>query len=260
MAGWLPWNKAKDADRSPTTAAAQPAVTVHLTEAAHAKLIEVLGPKVQDGTGWLRIELQGAGIGSGTGSPTFGMALEDDGPRPGDTVLDERGFKVLIDARSLSAVNGCRVDFVDDPLRPGFKIDPPAAPSHAGGHDHDHASHGNGAAAAPASRPRLDMSHPLVAAVQSVIERQINPSIASHGGRASLIDIQGDRAYVELGGGCQGCSMASVTLKQGVERIIKQTVPQIHEVIDVTDHAGGSNPFFQQSKGSASPFQTASKG
>jgi Fe-S cluster biogenesis protein NfuA len=115
--------------------------------------------------------------------------------------------------------------------------------------------------AAPAApRPDLDLSDPKVATIYSVIEQQINPSIAAHGGRATLIDIQDDRVFVELGGGCQGCSMASVTLKQGVERLIKQAVPSVREVVDTTDHAGGTNPYFSAAKGGAgSPF-ASSKG
>jgi Fe/S biogenesis protein NfuA len=70
--------------------------------------------------------------------------------------------------------------------------------------------------------------------------------------------VQDDTVYVELGGGCQGCAMASVTLKQGVEQLIRQAVPSIRQVIDTTDHAGGSNPYFTAAKGGASsPFQSS---
>jgi Fe/S biogenesis protein NfuA len=93
-----------------------------------------------------------------------------------------------------------------------------------------------------------------------VIDEQVNPGIASHGGRATLIDVKDMVVYVELGGGCQGCAMASVTLKQGVERMIKHAVPEIREVIDTTDHAGGTNPYFESAKGGASPFHEAAKG
>jgi Fe-S cluster biogenesis protein NfuA len=98
--------------------------------------------------------------------------------------------------------------------------------------------------------------------VQAVIDQQVNPSIASHGGRATLIDVKDDIVYVELGGGCQGCSMASVTLKQGVEGLIKQAVPRIREIVDTTDHAGGTNPYYTAAKGGGgqSPFAQASKG
>ena len=72
--------------------------------------------------------------------------------------------------------------------------------------------------------------------------------VASHGGNISLIDIQDGRAYVEFGGGCKGCGMVNVTLKQGVEVIIKENIPSITEILDVTEHADGTNPYYQPGK------------
>ncbi len=80
--------------------------------------------------------------------------------------------------------------------------------------------------------------------IRVLLETRINPAIAAHGGYISLIDIRDDIAYVEMAGGCQGCGMADATLKQGVEVEIKRTVPSIERVLDVTDHAGGSNPYY----------------
>jgi Fe-S cluster biogenesis protein NfuA len=88
-----------------------------------------------------------------------------------------------------------------------------------------------------------------------VIDTKINPGVAMHGGYVTLLDVKDDIAYVALGGGCQGCGMANVTLKQGIEVIIREAVPEIHQVIDSTDHAGGTNPYYQPSKGGGpSPF------
>jgi len=84
--------------------------------------------------------------------------------------------------------------------------------------------------------------------IQRLLDEQVNPAVASHGGHITLIDVKDDKAYIQLGGGCQGCGMADVTLKQGVEVAIKEAVPSIVEVIDSTDHSGGDNPYFQQSK------------
>ncbi|MDZ7714290.1 MAG: NifU family protein [Rhodovibrio sp.] len=86
-------------------------------------------------------------------------------------------------------------------------------------------------------------------AVKQVLDERINPAVAGHGGHIALIDVQGSRVYVRLEGGCQGCGMAGVTLKQGIENEIKRYVPQIEEILDVTDHASGSNPYFQPGKG-----------
>ena len=79
-------------------------------------------------------------------------------------------------------------------------------------------------------------------------DSQINPSIASHGGYAELVAVEEDVAYLRLSGGCQGCGMASVTLSQGIEVVIKESVPEITRVVDVTDHASGANPYFESAK------------
>ncbi len=81
-----------------------------------------------------------------------------------------------------------------------------------------------------------------------VLDQQINPSIASHGGRAELVAVEESVAYLRLSGGCQGCGMASVTLSQGIEVAIKEHVPEITGVMDVTDHASGANPYFEAAK------------
>ncbi|MBL4666141.1 MAG: NifU family protein [Sneathiella sp.] len=80
--------------------------------------------------------------------------------------------------------------------------------------------------------------------IRVLLETRINPAIAAHGGYITLIDIQDETAYVEMAGGCQGCGMADATLKQGVEVEITKAVPAIERVLDVTDHAGGTNPYY----------------
>jgi Fe/S biogenesis protein NfuA len=79
-----------------------------------------------------------------------------------------------------------------------------------------------------------------------VLEEQVNPSIAQHGGRADLIamDEESGTAYVKLSGGCQGCSMSRMTLTQGIETMLREAIPELTKVLDVTDHASGDNPFY----------------
>ncbi|MDP6352086.1 MAG: NifU family protein [Alphaproteobacteria bacterium] len=81
-----------------------------------------------------------------------------------------------------------------------------------------------------------------------MLDQRINPSVAMHGGHIALVDVTDDTVYIRLEGGCQGCGMADVTLKQGVEGEIKRAAPDIVHVLDVTDHAGGTNPYYQPSK------------
>ena len=89
-------------------------------------------------------------------------------------------------------------------------------------------------------------------AIRRLLDERINPQVASHGGHIALVDVQGDTVYIRLEGGCQGCGMADVTLKQGVATEIQAIVPAINSVLDVTDHAGGTNPYYQPGKGSTS--------
>jgi Fe-S cluster biogenesis protein NfuA len=84
--------------------------------------------------------------------------------------------------------------------------------------------------------------------VQRVLDTQINPAVAGHGGQITLLDVKGEDVYIKMGGGCQGCGMASVTLKGGVEKTIRQYVPEVKEIFDTTDHASGKNPFYTPSK------------
>lgn len=93
--------------------------------------------------------------------------------------------------------------------------------------------------------PKPGLDTPEALAILGVLETSINPSVASHGGHISLIDVDGARAYIRMEGGCQGCGMADATLKQGVQVEIQKVVPTIREVLDVTDHAGGTNPYYQ---------------
>ncbi|HEU0195229.1 MAG TPA: NifU family protein [Gaiellales bacterium] len=80
--------------------------------------------------------------------------------------------------------------------------------------------------------------------VQQVLERQINPAIAAHGGVVHLVNVEDGVAFVRMGGGCAGCGMAGVTLDQGIELAIRQAVPEITGIVDVTDHAAGQNPYY----------------
>jgi Fe/S biogenesis protein NfuA len=106
----------------------------------------------------------------------------------------------------------------------------------------------NSPAPPPMSGPAGDLSGPLVDQVQQVITEQVNPAIAAHGGGAELVSVDGTIAYLRLYGGCQGCGLAQVTLKQGIERILLESIPQLTQVVDVTDHASGEDPYYQSQK------------
>lgn len=146
--------------------------------------------------------------------------------RPDDTVLEFDGFQVFIDKLSAPRVEGVTMDFVQRGLESGFVF----------------------------ANPNPRWSDPVAQAVQDVLDREINPAVAGHGGYVQLLDVRDGTAFIALGGGCQGCGMADVTLKQGVEVAIRHAVPEIEQVLDTTDHAAGENPFFHPAKGGESPF------
>jgi Fe/S biogenesis protein NfuA len=93
------------------------------------------------------------------------------------------------------------------------------------------------------------MSDELMTKVQELIDSTINPAVAGHGGFVQLVEVKDNKVYLQMGGGCQGCGAADVTLKSGIERLIKEELPEITEVLDTTDHASGSNPYYAAGKG-----------
>ncbi len=102
-----------------------------------------------------------------------------------------------------------------------------------------------------AGAPEIEgtLEGPIADQVAQLIEQAINPGIAMHGGAARLVSVDdANYVYVELSGGCQGCGLAAVTLSQGIERMIMEQIPEVAGVVDVTDHASGSDPYYQSSK------------
>lgn len=102
---------------------------------------------------------------------------------------------------------------------------------------------------APSPRlPNAVSDDALYEQVTRVFDEQVNPMVARHGGRVELIDVQDGVVMLRMGGGCQGCGMADVTLRQGIEGMLAQLVPEVRGIVDITDHTSGSNPYFQASK------------
>jgi Fe/S biogenesis protein NfuA len=155
--------------------------------------------------------------------------LDIDQARSDDRRVDFGDLIVIIAAKDVEKFDGASLDMSEDPDAPGLTMDNPNTPSPA--------MIGN-----PADLPELKGE--LAEKVQAVLENQINPAIASHGGAAQLIGVEGNDIYLRLGGGCQGCGMAQVTLTQGIEASLREAVPEIGNIIDATDHAAGENPYF----------------
>jgi len=80
--------------------------------------------------------------------------------------------------------------------------------------------------------------------VQNLFDREINPALGMHGGWVELMDVRKNSVYLRLGGGCQGCQSANLTLKMGIEKSIRESIPEVGEILDTTDHAAGRNPYY----------------
>jgi Fe/S biogenesis protein NfuA len=150
---------------------------------------------------------------------------------PADHVSDEDGLAVVVPAPSVDQLRGSRLDWSEEGEGGLIILNPNSPPRPSG----------------PAV-PESDLSSELAQTVLAVLEEQINPTIAAHGGRADLVAVDDGVAYLRLSGGCQGCGLASVTLSQGIEVALRDEVPEIVRVVDVTDHASGTNPFFEPAK------------
>ena len=90
----------------------------------------------------------------------------------------------------------------------------------------------------------LELSGDVPERIQQLLEQKVNPALASHGGFATLVGVEGSTAHVSMGGGCQGCAMSQATLTEGIRASILEAVPEIKDVIDVTDHSSGEQPFY----------------
>ncbi len=163
---------------------------------------------------------------------------------PTDAVQRHDDLSVVIPAFSVDKVRGSTLDVQGDPTEGGLVLDNPNSPSPAVNAPRPEAA----GAVRSAADPDADLSGDVAQRVLAVLDNQINPSIAAHGGFAQLVAVEEDVAYLRLSGGCQGCGMASVTLSQGIEVAITEVVPEIARVVDVTDHSSGANPYFESAK------------
>ena len=201
---------------------------VFLTDKAREK-VEGFRAGVPDSTDqamWVEV------TGIQAGAFTYNLSLKPlAGASPDDHVQEFGDLRVVVPARDADALRGATIDWSDDLMSGGLTVENPNTPSPAMG--------------AP---PPADLTGPLPQRVMQVIDQQINPSIAMHGGSAELVAVEDSTAYVRLGGGCVGCGMATVTLSQGIEVAITDAVPEISSVVDVTDHASGTNPYYEAAK------------
>ena len=187
-----------------------------VTEAAQEKIQAVIATEEAEVQG-LRISIQGRTATDFQYS--LGLATE---AQADDIVVECGNFNILVDAESSPDLKGTVIDYVDDLNSSGFNIENPNTPT---------------------------WDNPKAQEVQKLIDERINPAVAAHGGQIELLNVEDDAIYIHMGGGCQGCGMANVTLKHGIEAMIQEVFPEIKHVIDTTDHGAGDDPYYSPSKG-----------
>ncbi len=167
--------------------------------------------------------------------------------RQGDAVQRHGDLAIVVPKSSVEKLRGATIEWSEGVAQSGLALanpNRPPAPAELPMLSPSMAP----PASPPIAPPPADLSGDVAQRVIQVIDQQINPAIAVHGGRAELVAVKEDTAYLRLGGGCQGCGMATVTLGQGIEVAITGAVPEIARVVDVTDHAAGTNPYFEPAK------------
>ena len=190
---------------------------ITITDAAKKGLMKILSEK--GGSNLLGLRLAVRGGAPGAFQSDFRLVQVGD-EQPDDVVLEQGDFQVFIDPESAPKLRGATIDYVPTFRGPSFKIEYP--------------------------QPKWD--NPLAQRVQDLLSERVNPGVASHGGYVTLLGVQGRDVYLEMGGGCQGCSMSAATLRQGIEILLREEIPDIRNIIDQTDHGAGTSPYYTASQ------------
>ena len=196
--------------------------TLDVSEAALAKVLQIREGEDDSETLGLRVEITGTNGADFTYDLTFDPIAE--APQDAE-VYEVSDLTLIIPAESVENLTGATLDLPSNPMQGGLVIRNPNKPDLLAGHD-------------------IELSGPLADKLQQLLDRHINPSLAAHGGYAQLERVEDTVVYISMGGGCQGCAMSAATLREGITAMISQALPEVTQVIDVTDHDAGENPYY----------------
>ncbi|HEX8393834.1 MAG TPA: NifU family protein [Longimicrobium sp.] len=199
---------------------------IQLTDAARDKISTLVDAEVVRDPA-LRITLRD---GSKPMDRAYQISLvEREDKEKTEIAINLEGIRVFLNLDTSNLLSGASVDWSDQDG--GFSVDTPrpSAPSAPP----TVTSSGSGGA-----------SGPLAEKVQLLFDEMVNPRIASHGGAVELVDVADDTIYVRMTGGCQGCAASAMTLRQGIERMVRDEIPEVREIVDLTDHDAGANPYY----------------
>ena len=145
-----------------------------------------------------------------------------------EIAINLEGIRVFLNLDTSNLLSGATIDWSDE--QGGFRVETPrpTRPS----------------APAVSATGSAGVSGPLAEKVQRLFDEQVNPRIASHGGAVELVDVADDVIYVRMMGGCQGCAASAMTLRQGIERMVREEIPEVRDIVDLTDHDAGANPYY----------------
>ena len=204
---------------------------VSLTPEAHRVVKEAIEQEPEPLSLALWLEIRGVQDGAFVYDLYFQAAAD---ATDGDEVRTVEELAVVVPEGSVDRLRGARLEWSDDGAGGLVLVNP------------NHPTPEEAAPGVPPEVLALGIAGPLAVRVASLLEDAVNPSIASHGGRADLVAMDEDQgvAYVRLSGGCQGCAMSQMTLRQGIERMLLDELPELARVVDVTDHDSGENPFY----------------
>lgn len=195
-----------------------------VTEPAQEKILELREQEDEPDTLGLRIEVTGVQGVEYTYDLTFDPVAAAD-PTAGDLIEAQGGLPVIVPAASVDALRGATLDVPSTSGQQGLVLRNPNRPDPLGG-------------------AAIELSGTVEEKVQQLLDGQINPALAMHGGYAALDRVEGDTVYVTMGGGCQGCAVSAMTLREGITRSIREAIPEVADVVDTTDHALGENPYY----------------
>jgi Fe/S biogenesis protein NfuA len=196
---------------------------INITDRAHSQILELRAQEDDGDSLGLRIEVTGVRGADFLYDLAFEPLAEaaDDDHR-----YDDRGLAVVVPAASVDNLRGATLDLPTAAGQGGLVLRNPNRP------------------ATPTLGDAIELTGSPEEKIRQLLDQQVNPALASHGGYATLVRVEGSTAHVSMGGGCQGCAVSAMTLRDGIQAAILANVPEITEVVDTTDHAAGENPFY----------------
>lgn len=196
---------------------------LEITDEALVTVLDARSGEDDPETSALRVEITGSqGV-----DYTYDLSFVDTSEAADDDVQYVVGEQVtvIVPANSIENLRGATLDLPSNPMQGGLVIRNPNRPNPLEGAD-------------------IELTGTLAEQVDQLLKQQINPALAAHGGYAELVKVEDTEVYITMGGGCQGCSMSAVTLRDGITQMISQTIPEVTKVIDTTEHEAGENPYF----------------